>query len=223
MVKSLVIFIAVLFIPFILIHKPGYTAGEREMIKLPEPKIKGSVSLEEAIARRRSIREFAERDIKLEEVSQLLWAAQGITDKAKSFRAVPSAGALYPLEIYVVTREGLFRYIVEKHALEILDNHDLRSELSDASWGQEMVRQAGANIVICAIFKRVTSKYAERGIKYVYMEAGHAAQNIHLMAVSLGLGSVSVGAFDDKKVQALFKLDKNIEPLYIVPIGAKRD
>ncbi len=223
MVRRLVVFIAVLLMPFILIDKPGYTAGEREMIKLPEPKIKGSVSLEEAIVQRRSIREFAERDIKLEEVSQLLWAAQGITDKTESFRAVPSAGALYPLEIYVVTKEGLFHYIVEKHALEILDNHDLRSELADASWGQGMVRQAGADIVICAIFKRVTSKYAERGIRYVYMEAGHAAQNIHLMAVSLGLGSVPVGAFDDKKVQALLKLDKNIEPLYIVPIGAKRD
>lgn len=223
MVRRLVVFIAVLLMPFILIDKPGYTAGEREMIKLPEPKIKGSVSLEEAIVQRRSIREFAERDIKLEEVSQLLWAAQGITDKTESFRAVPSAGALYPLEIYVVTKECLFHYIVEKHALEILDNHDLRSELADASWGQGMVRQAGADIVICAIFKRVTSKYAERGIRYVYMEAGHAAQNIHLMAVSLGLGSVPVGAFDDKKVQALLKLDKNIEPLYIVPIGAKRD
>lgn len=223
MVKRLVVFIAVLLMPFILIDKPGYTAGEREMIKLPEPKIKGSVSLEEAIVQRRSIREFVERDIKLEEVSQLLWAAQGITDKTESFRAVPSAGALYPLEIYVVTKEGLFHYIVEKHALEILDNHDLRSELADASWGQGMVRQAGADIVICAIFKRVTFKYAERGIRYVYMEAGHAAQNIHLTAVSLGLGSVPVGAFDDKKVQALLKLDKNIEPLYIVSIGAKRD
>jgi len=223
MKKKLTLLMMVLLAPFIIIDNPAYPIGDSNMIKLPEPKIKGRVSLEEVINARRCVREFTEKDIKLEEISQLLWAAQGITDKTRSLRAVPSAGALYPLEIYLITKDGLFHYIVAKHALEILDNRDLRRDLAAASLGQASVKQAAADIVICAIFKRVTSKYGERGMRYVDIEAGHAAQNIHLTAVSLGLGSVPVGAFDDQSVQAMLKLDKNTTPLYIITVGAKRD
>ncbi len=193
------------------------------MVKLPEPRTKGKVSLEEAINARRSVRQFTQRDLTLEEISQLLWAAQGITDKTRSLRAVPSAGALYPLEIYLITRDGLFRYITEKHALEILEKRDLRSDLAAAALGQSSVKQAAADVVICAVFKRITSKYGERGTRYAYIEAGHAAQNIHLTAVSLGLASLPVGAFDDKSAQAVLKLDKDTTSLYIIPVGAKRD
>ena len=190
------------------------------MITLPKPKVKGSISLEETIARRRSVREFADRDITQEEISQLLWAAQGITDKTRSLRSVPSAGALYPLEIYLLTKDGLFHYSVDEHALEILGRRDLRPELARAGFNQAMIQEAAADIVMCAVFERITSKYAERGASYVYMEAGHTAQNIHLMAVSLGLASVPVGAFDDKSVKAVLGLDNNRKPLYIIPVGA---
>ena len=190
------------------------------MITLPKPKVKGSISLEETIARRRSVREFADRDITQEEISQLLWAAQGITDKTRSLRSVPSAGALYPLEIYLLTKDGLFHYRVDEHALEILGRRDLRPELARAGFNQAMIQEAAADIVMCAVFERITSKYAERGASYVYMEAGHTAQNIHLMAVSLGLASVPVGAFDDKSVKAVLGLDNNRKPLYIIPVGA---
>lgn len=190
------------------------------MATLPTPKLKGSISLEEAIAKRRSVREFADRDITQEEISQLLWAAQGTTDKTHSLRSVPSAGALYPLEIYLITKDGLFHYDVKKHTLEILGRRDLRPELARAGFNQAMIQEAAADIVICAVFERVTSKYAERGVSYVYMEAGHAAQSIQLMAVSLGLASVPVGAFDDKSVTVVLGLDNNRKPLYIIPVGA---
>lgn len=196
--------------------------GEDVMITVPTPKTKGTMSLEEAIAKRRSTREFTQTSITKEEISQLLWAAQGITDKKNSLRAAPSAGALYPLEIYLFTRDGIFHYNVEKHALEVLDRRDGRQELSAASFGQDMIQEAAASIVIGAVFGRVTSKYGDRGVGYVYMEAGHAAQNIHLMAVSLGLASVPVGAFDGKKVKAVLSLDNAIEPLYIIPVGAEK-
>lgn len=215
--KGIILIIILFFLSFL--NKDVHSAGEMNMIRLPKPGIKGDISLEETINQRRSLRDFLDRDLNLEEISQLLWAAQGITDKSRGFRSAPSAGALYPLEIYIIKKDGLFHYNLEEHALQILEKRDLRAGLCRAAWGQTMVRDAPIDIVICAVFRRVTSKYGERGIRYVHMEAGHCAQNIHLMAVSLGLGSVPVGAFDDAQVKTLLKLDKNIEPLYIIPIG----
>jgi SagB-type dehydrogenase family enzyme len=169
-------------------------------IRLPPPKTKSAVSLEEAIAKRHSIRSFSNKDLTEEQISQLLWAAQGITsgESSHAFRAAPSAGALYPIDVYLVGKNGLFRYLPQGHKIELLNEKDLRKNLSSAALGQLSVNDAAVDLVICGIPSRITGKYGERGIKYMYMEAGHIAQNIHLEATALGLGSVPVGAFNDK-------------------------
>ena len=193
---------------------------EKDMtITLPDPKLEGDMSLEEAIEKRRSVRSFSREDLTLAEISQLCWAAQGITGKRRPLRAVPSAGARYPLEVYLVQEGGTFHYIPEGHKLKRISGEDLRSELSAQALGQSPVKDAALDIVIAAIYDRVSSKYGERGRRYSDIEAGHAAQNIHLQAVALGLGSVPIGAFDDDGVKNLLGLADNEEPLYIIPIG----
>jgi SagB-type dehydrogenase family enzyme len=190
-------------------------------IQLPEPINKGNISLEEAILKRRSVRNFIQKDLSLEQISQLLWGAQGIT-KEKSgfaFRASPSAGALYPMEIYLLSKDGLFHYLPQGHKLEVLEIKDLRSSLASVALGQDSVREAAVSIVICAVYQRITAKYGERGIRYAHIEAGHIAQNVHLQAVALGLGSVPVGAFSDEGVKKILSLPKDQEPLYIIPVG----
>jgi len=190
-------------------------------IQLPKPIHKGRMSLEEAILKRRSQRSFIQKDLDWSQISQLLWAAQGITAKkwGYSFRTAPSAGALYPTEIYLLNKDGLFHYFPSSHKLELLADSDLRGLLGAAALGQESVSQAPVNIVICAVYRRVTGKYGQRGIRYVHIEAGHIAQNIHLEAVALGLGSVPIGAFNDKEVKDILSLPSEHEPLYIIPIG----
>lgn len=186
---------------------------------LPEPDTDGAVSLEQAVANRRSIRSYTERPLTLKEIGQLLWAAQGVTRPDRNYRAAPSAGATYPLETYVVHQGGVFKYLPKAHALQKKRNKDVRKQLGQAALGQRCVTFAPCSIVIAAVPERTTGRYGERGIRYVHMEAGHAAENIHLQAVSLGLGSVPVGAFDGKKVSRVLKLSGNEEPLYIIPVG----
>lgn len=190
-------------------------------IQLPNVNVKGKISLEEAIAARRSKRDLKQKDLSMEQISQLLWAAGGITGKKSgfNFRAAPSAGALYPMEIYCLTKEGLFRYLPYGHKLEKLKKTDLRKDLSKSALGQGAVAAAPFDIVICAVYSRVTQKYGERGIRYAHIEAGHIAQNIHLQAAALGLGSVPVGAFDDKGLKDALSLPDDNEPLYIIPVG----
>ncbi len=195
-------------------------ANDKEII-LPGPITKGNVSLEEAIFKRHSRREFKRKDLSLEQVGQLLWAAQGITAKQGgfNFRAVPSAGALYPLELYALTKNGLYHYIPEGHKLENLLDKDLRAVLARAALGQGAVAQGALDIVICAVYERVILKYGQRGTRYAHIEAGHAAQNIHLQAAALGLGSVPIGAFNDDAVKKCLLLPAACEPLYIIPVG----
>ncbi len=204
---------------------PNVASGEEEMkaklINLPKPVLNGSVSIEETIERRRSVRSYSDKDLTLEQVSQLLWAAQGITS-ARGFRAAPSAGALYPLEVYAVRKDGLFRYKPQGHRLELISSDDLRQELARAAWGQGFVAQAPLDIVICAVYERVTSKYGKRGIRYTDIEVGHAAENVHLQAIALGLYSVPVGAFNDNSVSSILGLSKEEDPIYIIPVGYKR-
>ncbi len=186
---------------------------------LSEPRTEGPLSLEETLAKRRSVREFTGDPLTWEQISQLLWAAQGITDKNGWGRTAPSAGALFPLEVYVITSDGAFRYLPDKHEAEKLTDEDLRLKLSIAALAQESVRDAGADIVIAAVYERTALKYGRRAERYVEMEAGHACQNILLQAVALGLGAVPVGAFHDDRVQEILNLPEDHKPLYIVPVG----
>lgn len=187
-------------------------------IKLPEPVVKGEVSVEECIATRRSIRAYLSKPLTMAQLSQLLWSAQGITNPG-GLRASPSAGATYPLEIRVVTSDGVFHYIPLGHKLIRETQLDLRKKLAQCALGQSFIGEAPADFVISCVYERTTQRYEERGIRYVHMEAGHTAENIHLQAVAFGLGSVPIGAFYDSKVKELLNLPPNEEPLYIIPVG----
>ncbi|MGB9720003.1 MAG: SagB/ThcOx family dehydrogenase [bacterium] len=187
------------------------------MIDLPEPQFTNA-SLENCIQRRRSIRNFQNKELAIEQISNLLWSAQGITDSVMEFRAVPSAGATYPLEIFLAKKDGLFRYIVDGHKLKKEQDVDLRRDIARAALNQMFIADAGVVIIITAVYKRTAWRYGEKAYRYINNEVGHCAQNIHLEAVALGLGSVPIGAFNDEKIKKLLKLEEE-EPLYIVPVG----
>jgi len=193
-------------------------------IRLPEPRYYSDTSIEQAIQHRRSVREYTEGSISLKEVSQILWAAQGIIGE-KVRRAAPSAGATYPLETYLVAEKvdgltpGIYHYLPREHSLERVCSGRHAGTLSDAALGQDCVRDAAANIVFTAVYNRTTHRYGERGIRYVHMEAGHASENMYLQCESMGLGTVAVGAFNDAKVKELLALKKEEEPVYIMPVG----
>ncbi len=192
-----------------------------KIIKLPEPKMEGETFLEEALNERESVRNFANEELSLEQISQLLWAAHGRTLDAISSatRNAPSAGALHPLEIYILMKDGVYHHDVENHVLNEIMDEDKRLELADAALGQSSIKDAPMNVVITAVYERTTAKYGERAVRYVHLEAGHAAQNILLQATSMGLGGVPIGAFHDDEVKEVLSLPQDYEPLYIVPIG----
>jgi SagB-type dehydrogenase family enzyme len=192
--------------------------------KMHMPQYDSGVSLEESLVKRRSVREYTGEPLTLKEVSQLLWAAQGITADWGG-RTAPAAGALYPLEVYVIVgnakdlADGLYRYGPEEHEVTMIAKGDIRSQLARAALDQDSVRDGAIALVFTAVYRRITWKYGDRGIHYAYMEAGHAAQNVCLQATAMGLGAVTVGAFYDDKVSRLLGLPKDEAPLYIIPVG----
>ncbi len=190
-------------------------------VTLSTPDQRGEVSLEEALTRRRSIREFREEGLTSEEISQLLWAGQGVTD-SRGFRTAPSAGALYPLELYVATGEGVYHYLPQSHRLAMLSPEDSRLRLWEVGLKQDALREAPVIIVMAAVYARTEAKYGPRAERYVCLEAGHAAQNILLQATALDLGAVPIGAFYDQKVQEVLALPSDHEPLYLIPVGHPR-
>lgn len=196
-------------------------------MKLPEPRYDSDVSLEQSLLQRRSVRSYTDELLTLQEVSQLLWAAQGITDPA-GLRTAPSAGALYPLEVYVVAGNvqglspGVYRYEPDGHQLIRIIDGDRRAELADAALGQSCVEEGAVDFVFSAVYERTTGKYGDRDIRYVHMEAGHAAQNLCLQATAMGLGAVTIGAFYDEQVTRHLNLPGDEQPLYIIPVGRKQ-
>ena len=198
-----------------------------QRISLPPVVSSGEMSVEEAIEQRRSVREFGGGALVLEEISQLLWAAQGITDK-DGYRAAPSAGALYPLELYVVAGDveglspGVYRYRPKSHGLDHVASGELHKSLASAALRQGWVRRAPAVLVIAGVYERSMKKYGPRGHRYTHIEVGHVAQNIYLQATALGLGTVLVGAFHDSEVQDVLSLPPDHEPLGLMPVGHKR-
>ncbi len=199
---------------------PDAPAGARPDISLPKPSLKGEMCLEEAIARRRSVRDFIPHPLAAVQIGQLLWAAEGITGRDSYLRAHPSAGALHPLEVYLVSTEGIFRYRPEGHRLSLVRPGDMREALARAAHGQYFVAEAPCVIAIAAVYARTTGKYGDRGrTRYVPMDAAHAAENVLLQAVALGLGAVPVGAFDDEAVRTVLAAPANEVPLYLIPVG----
>ena len=198
--------------------------------RLPPAKTDGKVSVEKAIKERRTIRDFTERPLSPGFLSQLLWAAQGITNQREGKRAAPSGGALYPLDIYIVIGEkcveemgsGIYHYLTEEHSISLIIKGDRRKEIALASLGQMWMARAPVMFVITAEYRRITGKYGERGIRYALMEGGHVAQNLFLQAEGLGLGAGIVGAFDDGVVAKVMGTPAKHEPLLIMPVGYKK-
>jgi len=195
-----------------------------EKINLPKPSEKSKTSVEEALLKRRSIRRFKDEPLKMAEVSQLLWAATGVTDK-KGRTTVPSAGGTYPLQAYLVAGNtagipaGIYKYERFDNTLAPVVEGDKRLDLANASLYQSSVNEASISIVLTAFYERTTSRYGDRGFRYVHMEAGHCAQNVALQAVGLNLGTVMVGAFNDLDLKKTMALSATEEPLYIIPVG----
>jgi SagB-type dehydrogenase family enzyme len=195
-----------------------------ETIQLPEPRYDGDVSVEHALRMRRSVRSYKADPLDLTEISQILWSAQGITSPRR-FRTAPSAGALYPLELYVIAGNvknlppAIYKYHPGKHVLVKRASGDMRSELSRAALSQNAIKKAPAVLLFCAVYERTTAKYGRRGIRYVHMEVGHAAQNVCLQAIALGLNTAVIGAFRDTDVKNIANLAADEQPLYFVPIG----
>jgi SagB-type dehydrogenase family enzyme len=191
---------------------------------LPAPRHDSAISIEKALLSRRSLREFVPEPLELWQISQLAWAAQGVTGP-DGHRTAPSAGALYPLDLYVAAGNvnglppGVYKYDLREHQLSPWIQGDKRRELSDAALSQSSIVEAAAVFAVAAVYKRTTAKYGERGIRYVHMEAGHAAQNLLLQAAALGLGSVLVGAFSDERVRQVLMLNGIESPLYLIPVG----
>jgi SagB-type dehydrogenase family enzyme len=194
-----------------------------EIIHLPQANLTGGASLVESIAGRRSAREFTPKPLSIEQIGQLLWSAQGITEKQEGLRAAPSAGALYPLKVYVVVPAGIYDYNPRQHELKRIIKGDKRPELQHAALGQEAVGSAPAVFVFTAVYDRTALKYGERAARYVHIEIGHACQNLLLQATALNLAGVPVGAFNDARIADVLKLAKNENPLYLVPIGYSGD
>lgn len=199
-----------------------------EVTKLPPPVHKGTVSVEEALKQRRTVRHFALRSLDLKQVSQLLWGADGVSDP-RGFRTAPSAGATFPMEIYLVVGErgvtnlapGVYRYLPWEHALELTASGDLKAAVARAALSQTWMAEAPVMVVIAAEFRRCTARYGDRGIMYTHMEAGHVGQNLFLQAEAMGLGAGIVGAFEDRPLSMVLKLPGTHEPLLVMPVGYK--
>jgi SagB-type dehydrogenase family enzyme len=192
-----------------------------ERVSLPEPD--KSTPLYQLLAKRRSVRRYKKEPLTLHQLSRLLWATYGLVDRRR--RVVPSAGATYPIEVYVFVKDvaglapGIYRYDEERHELVAIKAGDYSKELASASLDQRWVREAPVNIVIVAKYRKTTDWYGERGFRYIYMEAGHVGQNIYLAATEMGLGTVAVGAFYDEEIAKLIGLGEDYIVLYVFPVG----
>jgi SagB-type dehydrogenase family enzyme len=197
-----------------------------DLVKLPPPAHQGKMAVEEALKKRRTVRQFASRGLDMAQVAQLLWATGGTSD-AKGLRTAPSAGATYPLEIYLVAGErgvsglvpGLYHYRPDSHNLELTQPGDLRTQVARASLHQTWMAQAPVMVVLAAEYRRCTARYGERGVRYTHMEVGHAGQNLFLQAQALNLSCGIVGAFEDRDLKELLHLPTQHEPLLIMPVG----
>jgi SagB-type dehydrogenase family enzyme len=193
-------------------------------IMLPRPDIIGTVPLETTIYNRRSRREYQDVEMSLIDLGQILWATQGVTSQ-EGFRTAPSAGALYPLEVYVLVTKaeslemGIYRYLPANHALRLEKIGAFRDQLYDASLRQQLVSDAPVSIIITSVWERITGRYGSRGIIYGYLEAGHAGQNLLLQASALSLAVTGIAAFEDDRIKSILGLGQGEDPLYLFAIG----
>ena len=225
--------VAICLMPFFSIKKAmagkadGTTGGKERQMNLPKPSLKGEVSVEQAIKHRRTIRAYQSKPLTMEQLSQIFWAAQGITEDRGYKRSAPSGGALYPMDIYAVVGEngvkglqaGIYHYDPHKHAALLITEGDFRKDVAETALSQMWMARAPLNLVITSEYGRITGKYGTRGERYAMIEAGHIGQNIFLQAEALGLRAGIVGAFHDKNVNRVMKIKRSHEPLLILPVG----
>lgn len=235
MIRNAVILLALCLLTGMQCRSQNQEKMNAETIKLPAPRLIGKTSLEEIMQKRRSVRSYRNEPMRLEDVSQLLWSAYGVTeprDKPPHIRGglktAPSAGARYPLEVYLIAgnvqglAQGFYRYLPESHSLVLVATGDLRVKACEAARNQKMVEEAPVSLVYTADFERTTSRYGERGKNYVYVDLGHSAQNVYLQAEALGMHSCAIGAFDDKDLHAVLSLPANESVIYMMPVGLKK-
>lgn len=211
------------------VDKVKSNKGKEASMKLPAPKKDGDLSLERTIKNRRTVRSFKQTGLSLDQLGQLLWAAQGITEDGGYFRAAPSAGALYPMDVYVVAGDeavsgldaGVYHYETDGHGLDRVTGGDLRRDVARAALSQMWMAKPPIMLVITAEYDRVAIKYGRRGVRYALIEAGHIGQNIFLQAEGLGMGAGIVGAYNDEEVIRVTKIPDKHEPLLIMPVGFK--
>ncbi len=231
MKKYISSFVAIFFL-FLMITLNLFCQEESKMqnsdietIELPHPKLTSKISVEEALLKRRSVRDYSGEPLVISEISQILWAAQGITGESYDFRTAPSAGALYPLEIYIAVSNvkelsaGLYKYNPKKHVLRKVSDGDKRNEISNAALKQDAIGNSSAIIIITAVYERTAVKYGNRTERYVNIEVGAVGQNVYLQSVSLGLGTVMIGAFKDDDLKNVLNLPASEQPLAIMPLG----
>ncbi len=198
------------------------------IIALPDPKRTGEVSIEATLDQRRSVRSYSSAPLSLQEISQLVWAAQGITEPQRALRTAPSAGATFPLEIDLLVaanedlEEGVYRYHPRDHSLVQRIPGDFRRDLQQAGLGQSAILEAPVVMVLSGVPSRTARRYGPRAERYLHMEAGHAAQNVYLQGTALDIGTVAIGAFRDEAVFSLLRLNPGEQPLYIMPLGRVR-
>jgi len=231
--KSTNYLVAIFLMPFFSVKKAmakkadGTTRGKEHQMNLPKPRLNGEASVEQAIKHRRTIRSYLSKPLTLEQLSQIFWAAQGITGDRGYKRSAPSGGALYPMDIYGIVgdngvkglKAGIYHYDPHKHAASLITEGDLRKDVARSSLSQMWMAKAPLNLVITSEYSRITIKYGARGERYAMIEAGHIGQNIFLQAEALGLRAGIVGAFHDKDVNRVMKISRSHEPLLIMPVG----
>jgi SagB-type dehydrogenase family enzyme len=225
--------VAIFLMPFFSIKKAmagkadGTTGRKERQMNLPKPRLKGEVSVEQAIKHRRTIRSYLSKSLTLGHLSQIFWAGQGITGDRGYKRSAPSGGALYPMDIYAIVgdngvkglKAAIYHYDPHKHAALLITEGDFRKDVARSSLSQMWMAEAHLNLVITSEYSRITSNYGTRGERYAMIEAGHIAQNIFLQAEALGLRAGIVGAFDDEDVNRIMKINRSHEPLLILPVG----
>lgn len=195
------------------------------VVYLPKPTYEGNTSIERALKERRSHRKYSDTSLSLEEISQILWSAQGVSEGGRRLRTAPSAGALYPLEIYLIAGKvegipkGIYKYSPLTHSIKISQEGDQRQKLLTCC--QPFVRKAPAIIAITGVYDRTAAKYGKRSKQYVHIEAGAAGQNIYLQCESLGIGTTFVGAFIDSRLRSILSLPGDEHPLGIMPLGKR--
>jgi len=218
--KRLAILALVLTFFVVPCHGQRRTRGpQRKVVQLTDPNLTGAVSLEEALASRRSVRRFTNQSLKWAQIGQLAWAGQGITDSQRGLRTAPSAGSIYPIELLFATQEGLFAYRPAEHSLEQVSDQDLRVALARDGKAQDWAAEAACDIIVAGSLRKLSEQFKDKARSYLLMEAGHVAQNIQLQAVCLGLGSVTVGEFDAQGVRKVCSLSRGLEPLYVICVG----